>query len=755
MSNELMADELVERLRELEEQNILLSSIIHGATDSIYAKDLQGRYISINQAGADYLGRSIEEVLGKTDVELMGDAGIHIMEFDTDLFKNGQKIQYTNRYQLRDGIRYFSTNKSPLFDAQGNVIGLIGVSRDITDKKDTEEKYGFIFENSPISFWEEDFSAVKLHLDQLKESGIKDLRNHFLKDQSALNECIDRIRVLNVNRRTLELNGVSDKKTLTSSLIRNFTPESEGIFVEEFVALAEGKTEFETQGSLVNTNGDILDVLFKLNVMPGHEHSLSLVIISIVDVSENKKLAGELHSVRNRYQSILEAQKEMICRLDPNGRIIFKNLAFNQFFSFKDKDENSRFALLFPPDEIEKCSSAMAELSTREPTRMLDLHNYDKQGTLVWQQWLITGFFSISGTLLGFQAVGSDVTDRKMAQEALAASEARWRSVIDNADDIIMTVNSDGQIISVNEKRNGPRKARWTGKTIAEIMPEEEAKHAIGIFNDVFATGNPLKSEFKIFSSDGSGLQTYSVSLSPIYFSSRVLTVICIARNVTELKELEKQTKAALIEGQENERMRVSQELHDGLGQLFTAIKLNLQKMRADLAQGSNSEVKKDLELLEDNVGMAFSEVKNISRNLMPDVLWQFGLAPAIEDLVEKWKSIEELKIELELVDMHQRFSQDLEKALFRMCQELLNNSIRHAKPRQIFIQLINHEDSIVLMVEDDGAGFDPKSASKGFGMRNIRSRAEVFDGTVNIDSAPGQGMVATIEIPKFKKLTT
>ena len=749
MSNELMTDELLERLRQLEDQNRLLTSIIQGAADSIYAKDLQGRYISINPTGAHYLNRSVEEVLGKTDLELLGEEGKQIMEFDAELFRTGKNIQYARRYQLKDAVHFFSTNKSPLFDGSGKVVGLIGVSRDITETKDTEEKYGFIFENSPISFWEEDFSDVKLRLDELKASGITDLRSYLLKDQAALNDCIGRIRVLNVNQRTLDLNGVSDKRALTSSLIRNFTPESEGIFVEEFVALAEGKTEFEAQGSLVNTNGDILEVLFKLNVMQGHENDLSLVIISVVDVSEKKRLSGELNSLRNRYQSILEAQTEMVCRLDPNGRIIFKNLAFSQFFRFKDTEENGRFALLFPPDEIEKCRKAMANLSARETTSTIELHNYDEHGTLVWQQWLLTGFFSLSGVLLGFQAVGADVTDRKMAQEELAASEARWRSVIDNADDIIMTVNSDGQIISVNEKRTGPRKAKWVGKTIAEIMPQEEANHAIGVFNDVFATGNPVKSEFKIFSTDGSGLQTYSVSLSPIYFSTRVLTVICIARNVTELKKLERQTKAALIEGQERERMRVSQELHDGLGQLFTAIKLNLQKMRADLERNTSVNLK-DIEHLENNVGIAFAEVKNISRNLMPDVLWQFGLGPAIEDLVEKWNSLGELKIELELVDMDHRFSEELEKALFRMCQELLNNSIRHGHPTQIFVQLINHEDSIMLMVEDDGIGFNPSIVTKGFGMSNIRSRAEVFDGTVDIDSAPGKGTVATIEIPKF-----
>ena len=175
--------------------------------------------------------------------------------------------------------------------------------------------------------------------------------------------------------------------------------------------------------------------------------------------------------------------------------------------------------------------------------------------------------------------------------------------------------------------------------------------------------------------------------------------------------------------------MRVSQELHDGLGQLFTAIKLNLQHLKSGIeTQEQVTEIQERVQALEANIGVAISEVKNISRNLMPDVLWQFGLRPALQDLVEKWNSTVELNISLELVDLNVRFSPELEKALFRMCQELLNNAIRHGNASNVYIQLINHGNSLVLMVEDDGVGFDPKSVSKGFGLRNIWSRAEVFE---------------------------
>ncbi len=87
--------------------------------------------------------------------------------------------------------------------------------------------------------------------------------------------------------------------------------------------------------------------------------------------------------------------------------------------------------------------------------------------------------------------------------------------------------------------------------------------------------------------------------------------------------------------------------------------------------------------------------------------------------------------------------------ALFRMAQELITNAVRHSSATSVFVQIIDHGRSILLMVEDDGKGFDPSEENVGLGLRNIRSRAELLDGTVEIDSSPGNGTVTTIEIPR------
>jgi PAS domain S-box-containing protein len=755
MSEESITIRAEKQIRLLSRENELLNNIIQGASDFIYAKDLDGRYISINQAGAGYFDRKVSEIIGRTDAELLGIESVRkLIQTDTELFRTGNTVSYDNYGNFGVVNSYFSTTKSPLRDGNGSIIGLIGISRDVTAARLSEEKFRFIFDNAPISFWEEDFSQVKLFLDGLKAAGITNVKRHFQENPKSLEKCIDLIRVLDINRTTLDMYGVVDKSAFIKKIHRNFTPESESIFLNEFVALSEGKTFFQAEGSFVNLNGDILDVQFNLNVLPGHEQDLSLVLVSVVDITDTNQLTDELNTIKHRYQSIVEAQSEMICRINPRGAVIFRNVAFTRFFRFKDSGLDTRFVSLFPPSELEKCEREMEKLTAREPHHLWELRNYDEQGDLVWQEWSATAFFSASGTLLGYQTVGQDVTSRKMAQEALASSEARWRSVFEHADDLIMTVNSEGYILSVNDYVEIPEDIKWAGRTIEEVMLPENAKNTMELVNSVFATGKPLKTELKIQHPNGTSQIMFGVALSPIFHGTRVITVICIARNITETKAIEKNHREALIEGQENERMRVSQELHDGLGQLFTAIKLNLQHLKSGLDnEGLTSGLNDRVQALEENVDVAISEVKNISRNLMPDVLWHFGLKPAIEDLVVKWNSTVNLKISLELVDMNERFSAELEKALFRMCQELLNNSIRHGSAKHVYVQVINHGDSIVLMVEDDGIGFDPKSTSNGLGLRNIWSRAEVFEGQVEIDSGPGKGTVTTVEIPLSNSL--
>jgi signal transduction histidine kinase len=132
----------------------------------------------------------------------------------------------------------------------------------------------------------------------------------------------------------------------------------------------------------------------------------------------------------------------------------------------------------------------------------------------------------------------------------------------------------------------------------------------------------------------------------------------------------------------------------------------------------------------------------------MPDMLEQFGLRAALQDLVQHWNATSEVNISLEIVASNQTLSPAVELAIFRIAQELITNAMRHSNATTVFVQVIDHTTSLVLMVEDDGDGFDPNAVKSGLGLRNIQSRTELFEGSVEIDSSIGRGTVTTIEIP-------
>ncbi|MBS1619264.1 MAG: sensor histidine kinase [Bacteroidetes bacterium] len=205
----------------------------------------------------------------------------------------------------------------------------------------------------------------------------------------------------------------------------------------------------------------------------------------------------------------------------------------------------------------------------------------------------------------------------------------------------------------------------------------------------------------------------------------------------------------AVLEAEEAERQRIGRDLHDGVGQLLSATKLNLSGLEASMTASDlrgHDVLQSAMALLDESV----REVRSISHSMMPNVLIKSGLVSAVRDFVNKMNT-SNLKIDLDIVGMNQRLDTTAEAVMYRVFQEIINNTIRHSGANHVTIQLLRHEYELVLMVEDNGGGFDVAkvlSDENGIGIKNIRSRIEYLHGTVNFDSAPGKGTTVTVEIP-------
>ncbi len=201
-----------------------------------------------------------------------------------------------NEYRLltKSGdIRWILTSSKPVFEGQ-EFVGLRGVLSDITSRKQKEEelrqseaRYRRLFEESPISLWEEDFSEAKQFIDDLKTSGISDFRKYFDNHPEAVVECASLIKILDVNQATLNLYGAKTKEELLGNLDKVFTEETYPAFKEELIALAENREKITTEIINKNLKGESLYVDLGLNI--SSEENKDRALISIMDITDRKE----------------------------------------------------------------------------------------------------------------------------------------------------------------------------------------------------------------------------------------------------------------------------------------------------------------------------------------------------------------------------------------------------------------------------------------------------------------------------------
>lgn len=203
--------------------------------------------------------------------------------------------------------------------------------QEIAERRQAEEaltesaaRYHTIFEESPISLWEEDFSQVKAYLDELRAGGVDDFADYFSRHPEAVTRCADLIQILDVNRATLELFGAASKKELLQGLPQVFTDESLRVFKQEILALIQGATEYTSENVRKALGGNLIAVTVHLSIAPGYEESWEKVFVSVVDITALKTS----QEIFRRYEFIVNASQELMTLIDSNYKYMAASDAY-------------------------------------------------------------------------------------------------------------------------------------------------------------------------------------------------------------------------------------------------------------------------------------------------------------------------------------------------------------------------------------------------------------------------------------------
>lgn len=299
-----------------------------------------------------------------------------------------------------------------------------------------------------------------------------------------------------------------------------------------------------------------------------------------------------------------------------------------------------------------------------------------------------------------------------------------------NIKDSLQTDEINKSILEVETKYQSERKDIEIAKNKAELKVKE---------NEAY-TKNLLIVGIIV-------LMILAVAVTTLYYRKNQLKQQAIVD--AELAKQKDIRSKAIIEAEEKERIRIAKDLHDGVGQLLSAAKMNLSSVQDKIKLSNIDEqttFKNALDLIDESV----KEVRTVSHNMMPNTLLKMGLASAIREFVTKIQSTPNLKVNLEIVGLSERLEQEKESILYRVIQEIVSNIIKHSKASELSMQLIKHDKELTIMIEDNGVGFDTSKIASfdGIGLKNIQSRVEFINGLVHFDSEPGKGTRVIIDIP-------
>ncbi len=482
--------------------------------------------------------------------------------------------------------------------------------------------------------------------------------------------------------------------------------------------------------------------------------------VVLARVAAQLALAAQRRNLEGMFRDVMEFAPDAIILTDPDGRIVQVNARTEELFGWpRGELAGQPVEVLMPPHLRHRHEGRRRDFARGAGTlRMASgAACLRRDGSEFFGDISLTTLQTLQGPLL--MAVVRDVTERKRQEERLVEAARYARSLIETSIDPLILIDMQGRIQDANEaacRITGlPREALIGSDAVSKFTEPERLKPG---FRQVMAEGQAI--DYLLTIRHASGRLTDVLCNARAYRNEHgeVVGIFATAHDVTESRRIQEEVStsrqrlrdmAAQSEAvREYERKSIAREVHDELGQVLTALRMDLTFL--DLRHGAASaELQAKFRDMRGLVDRAIQGVRNVATNLRPSAL-DMGLIPAIEWVCGEFTRHTGIPCAVLLEGQGLELPEARAIGLFRIVQESLTNVTRYAQASRVQVTLRGEGDTLTLQVQDDGLGFDPEAARRrnAFGLLGMQERALALGGTLQVHSARGQGTTVSVTVP-------
>lgn len=390
---------------------------------------------------------------------------------------------------------------------------------------------------------------------------------------------------------------------------------------------------------------------------------------------------------------------------------------------------------------------AIIFLTAAQLMEVYSIYFNQKSSSFLTVYFLLVMFVAVLLSI-GIHRIGNLLRSVKKADERRIESENRFKLLFDNSTDEIFLADFEGNFIEVNQeviKRLGYSREELMKKNFTDIKTPKYIPLVKKNIDIIIQNGHHIY-ETEHLTKKGSVIFLEMSSRVIDYFGKKA--ILSLARDITDRKEIERKIAATIIETEERERQRFAADLHDGLAPLLSTIKLYTDLLK----KGNFNKISpaETLQAVDELIDKAIVSTREISNNIMPSILQDFGLPVAIKDFCNYINNTQSVKIILDTSQYKLLGSRIEETVLFQSIKELVNNSLKHSRAKNIEIYLESHDRQVNLFYKDDGIGFDVEDKLQqptGMGLNNIVNKIKTINGLTLIKSNEGQGMSVLVTV--------